>query len=117
MPVTRGAIAAQITQRPDVNRSNSQADSAGSCRSREWPAARGTHGIERVGLARPVPVLAVSAAGLNNPDTGGCHVPGQARAVASGSLDADQAHGPEPAQPAQQPGITGCRGRELLHAE
>jgi len=39
------------------------------------------------------------------------------RAVASGPFDPDQAHGPEPAQPAQQPGIAGRRDRELPDAE
>jgi hypothetical protein len=42
---------------------------------------------------------------------------GQARAVAAGPLDPDQADRPEPAQPAQQPGIAGCRGRELPDTE
>jgi hypothetical protein len=44
-------------------------------------------------------------------------VPGQACAVAAGALDPDQAHGPELAQPVQQPGITGSCDRELPHAE
>jgi hypothetical protein len=78
---------------------------------------RGAHRIERVGLAGPAPVLPVGTIDLNNPDTRGCHVPGQASAVAAGPLDADQAHRPEPAQPVQQTGVTGRRGRELLHAQ
>jgi hypothetical protein len=78
-------------------------------------SSRGAHGIERIGLTRPAPVLAVGTIDFNNPDTRGCHMPGQASAVASGSLDADQADCPEAAQPAEQPAITGCRGRELLH--
>src|ERR1700722_11310484 len=42
---------------------------------------------------------------------------GQAGAVAAGALDADQAHGPEPAQPAQQAGVTGRGDGELPDAE
>jgi hypothetical protein len=42
---------------------------------------------------------------------------GQAGAVTAGALDPDQAHGPEAAQPARQPGIAGRGGRELRHAE
>jgi len=44
-------------------------------------------------------------------------VAGQAGAVAAGALDPDQAHGPEPAQPAQQAGVTGRADRELPDAE
>ena len=44
-------------------------------------------------------------------------MPGQARAVTAGPLDPDQGDGPEPAQPAQQTGIAGSSGRELLHAK
>ena len=40
-------------------------------------------------------------------------MPGQARAVTAGALDAGQSHGPEPAQPVQQAGILGRGGREL----
>jgi hypothetical protein len=41
----------------------------------------------------------------------------KARAVTAGTLDADQGNGPEPAQPAEQPGVAGRRDRELLDAE
>jgi hypothetical protein len=78
---------------------------------------RGAHGIEGIGLARPAAVLAVGAIYLDDPDPGRGDMAGQARAIAAGPLDPDQAHGPEPAQPAQQPGVTGRRGRELLHAK
>jgi hypothetical protein len=44
-------------------------------------------------------------------------VPGQARAVTAGALDPDQAHGPEPAQPAQQPRVADLGRGELLDAE
>jgi hypothetical protein len=44
-------------------------------------------------------------------------MPGQASAIAAGPLDPDQGDGPEPGQPAQQPGIAGRRGRELPDAE
>ena len=74
-------------------------------------------GIERVGLARPAPVLAVRAVHLHDPDAGRGDVAGQARAVAASPLDPGQAHRPEPAQPAQQPGIAGRRRRELLDPE
>ena len=69
--------------------------------------------VQRVGLALPAAVLPVGAVHLDDPDAGGCHVPGQAGAVAAGPLDPDQGDGPEPGQPAQQPGIAGRRGREL----
>ena len=42
---------------------------------------------------------------------------GQARAVAAGPFDADQPDGPEPAQPAEQPGIASGGDREFLDAE
>ena len=74
----------------------------------------GADGIERVGLALPAPVLAVGAVDLDDPDTGGGDVAGQAGAIAAGALDTDQADRPEPAQPAQQPGVAGRGGRELL---
>ena len=44
-------------------------------------------------------------------------VPGQARAVAAGALDADQGDVPEPGQPAQQAGVPGRGGRELPHPQ
>jgi hypothetical protein len=43
-------------------------------------------------------------------------VPGQARAVTAGALDAGQGDSPEPGQPVQQTGIPGRGGRELPHA-
>ena len=73
--------------------------------------------VQRVGLALPAPVLAVRAVHLDDPDAGGCHVPGQARAVAAGPLDPDQGDGPEPGQPAQQPGIAARRSGELPDTE
>src|SRR5260370_422957 len=72
---------------------------------------------ERVVLALPAPVLAVGAAGLDDPDAGGRDVAGQAGPVAAGALDAGQADGPEPAQPAQQPGVAGRGDGELCDAE
>src|SRR5262249_39677006 len=59
--------------------------------------------IQRVGLARPVPVLPIGPVYLDDPDAGRGQVPGQARAVTAGALDADQGHLPEPAQPARTP--------------
>src|SRR6266481_3946959 len=56
-------------------------------------------GVEGIGLTLPAPVLPVRAVDLDDPDTGRGDVPGQARAVASGAFDPDQADGPEPAQP------------------
>jgi hypothetical protein len=44
-------------------------------------------------------------------------VAGQAGAVAAGALDPDQAHGPEPVQPAQQAGIASRGDGELPDAE
>src|SRR5215472_10146483 len=77
----------------------------------------GADGIQRVGLALPAPVLPVAAVHLHDPDPRRGEVPGQARAVTAGPFDAGQAHRAEPAQPLQQPGITGRGGRELLDAE
>jgi hypothetical protein len=44
-------------------------------------------------------------------------VAGQSGAVTASPFDADQARGAEPAQPAQQAGITSRGGRELPDAE
>jgi hypothetical protein len=77
---------------------------------------RGADRVQRVGLALPA-VLAVGSVHPDDPDAGRGDVPGQAGAVTAGALDADQAHGPEPAQPAQQPGIARRDRRELPDAE
>ena len=61
---------------------------------------RGADRIGRIGLARAPPVLPVRPAGLDNPDPGGADVPGQARAVTAGALDADQADRAKALQPA-----------------
>jgi len=74
-------------------------------------------GIQQVGLALPPTVLAVGTIHLHDPDACSSDVPGQARAVAAGPFDADQADGPEPAQPAQQAGISSRGGGKLLDAE
>ena len=71
-------------------------------------------GVERVGLALAAAVLPVGPAGLHDPDTSRGDVAGQAGAVAAGTFDPGQAHGPEPAQPAQQAAGSGRGGRELL---
>jgi hypothetical protein len=42
---------------------------------------------------------------------------GQAGAVAAGALDPDQAHRPEPAEPAQEARVAGRGNRELPDAE
>jgi hypothetical protein len=96
---------------------------------RAVPALRGAAGparlrgpggadrIERVGLARPAPVLAVGPVHLDDPDPGSGHVPGQPGTVAAGALDPDQAHIPEAPQPGQQLGVAGRGDRELLDAE
>jgi len=44
-------------------------------------------------------------------------VAGQPGAVTAGPFDADQAHGPEPAQPAQQAGVADSSDGEFLDAE
>ena len=62
---------------------------------------RAGHRVQRIGLALAAPVLPVRTVHLHHPDARGCHVPGQARAVAAGPFDADQGDGPEPAQPAR----------------
>ncbi len=68
----------------------------------------GADGIQRVRLALPPPVLAIRAVHLHHPHAGGRDVAGQARAVAAGAFDPDQADGPEPAQPPQQAAVTGA---------
>jgi hypothetical protein len=78
---------------------------------------RGADRVQRIGLALPAAVLAVGSVHLDDPDAGGGDVASQAGAVTAGALDADQAHRPEPAQPAQQPGIARRADRELLDAE
>jgi hypothetical protein len=78
---------------------------------------RGADRIQRIGLARPPPVLPVRPVHLDDPDPGAGDVPGQASAIAAGALDADQTHRAEPAQPGQQPRIPRRRRRELLHAK
>jgi hypothetical protein len=69
------------------------------------------------GLAVAAAVLPVSPDCLDDPDPGRGHVPGQARTVAAGALDAGQGDRPEPAQPAEQAGVPGRRGRELPHPQ
>jgi hypothetical protein len=71
-------------------------------------------GVEGVGLALAAAVLPVGAVHLHDPDTGHADVAGQAGAVAAGALDPDQAHRPEPAQPAQEAGVSGRGRREFL---
>ncbi len=63
--------------------------------------------IQRVGLALPAPVLAVGPVDLDDPDAGRGDVPGQSGAVTAGPFDPDQADRPEPAQPAEQAGVSG----------
>ena len=70
-----------------------------------------------IGLALPAPVLPVRAVHLDDPDARRGDVAGQPGAVTAGPFDADQAHGPEPAQPAQQAGVASRGGRELPDAE
>ncbi len=77
----------------------------------------GADRIQRVGFALAAPVLAVGAVDLHDPDAGRGDVAGQPGAVTAGALDPDQAHRPEPAQPAQQPAVAGGGSGELLHAE
>ena len=61
----------------------------------------GADRIERVGLARPAPVLAVGPVHLDDPDPGSGHVPGQPGTVAAGTLDRPGTHSrSRPARPA-----------------
>ena len=62
---------------------------------------RGAHRIQRVRLAVPPSVLPVGAVYLDDLDADRGHVPGQARAVAAGPLDPDQADRAEALQPAK----------------
>ena len=67
--------------------------------------------VQRVRLAVAAAVLPVGPVDLDDPDPGCGQMPGQARAVAAGALNADQGDGPEPGQPAEQAGVPGCGGR------
>jgi hypothetical protein len=62
---------------------------------------RRTDRIHRIGLALPVPVLPVGPVYPDDPDAGRGQVPGQARAVTAGALDAGQADGAEPGKPSR----------------
>jgi len=77
----------------------------------------GADGIQRIGLALPATVLTAGTVDLDDPDAGRGDVAGQARAVATRTLDADQGDGPEPAPPAQQARVAARGSRELLHAQ
>jgi hypothetical protein len=86
-------------------------------RARPGWAARAALTAPGVGFALAAAVLAVGTAGFHDPDTGCGDVAGQAGAVAAGPLDPGQAYGPEPAQPAQEAGVSGRGGRELLDSQ
>jgi hypothetical protein len=77
----------------------------------------GADGVQRAGLALPAAILAVRTADPDDPDTGCSDVASQAGAVAAGALNPGQAHGPEPAQPLQEPGVAGRAGREFPDAK
>ena len=64
-----------------------------------------------------MPVLPVRPVHLDNPYAGRGQVPGQACAVAAGTLDADQGDGPELTQPLQQVSVSGCGSGELPDAQ
>jgi hypothetical protein len=83
----------------------------------DWAARAALTASSGPGLALAAAVLAVRAVHFDDPDAGGRHVAGQARAVAAGPLDPDQADRAEPAQPAEQTGVAGRADRELLDAE
>ena len=70
-------------------------------------------GIDRVGLALPAAGLAVRAVDLDQLHPDPLQIPSQPGAVDPGPLDPDPHQLPEPAQPAQQSGVTGRGGREL----
>jgi hypothetical protein len=79
----------------------------------DWAARAALTASSGVGLALAAAVLPAGTAGLHDPDASRGDVAGQAGAVAAGALDPGQAHGPEPAQPAQQAAVSGRGGREL----
>src|SRR5262249_32589191 len=83
----------------------------------DWAARAALTASSGPGLALPAPVLAVRTVHLHDPDAGRGEIAGQACARTAGPFDAGQAHRAEPAQPPQQPGITGRGGREPGHAE
>jgi hypothetical protein len=79
----------------------------------DWAARAALTASSESDLPWAAAVLPVGAAGLHDPDAGRGDAAGQGGAVAAGALDPDQAHGPEPAQPAQQAAVAGRGGREL----
>src|SRR5215470_4204023 len=79
----------------------------------DWAARAALTASKGPGLARPPPVLPVGTVHLHHPHPRRRDVPGQARAVTAGPLDADQAHRAEPAQPPEEAGISGRGSREL----
>ena len=87
-------MAEEVIKCPNCGRRNRVPAFGAPGRPARLRSLRGTHGIERVGLACPAPVLAVGTTDLNNPDTRGGDVPGRASAVAAGSLDAQGLPGP-----------------------
>src|SRR5215510_6066296 len=83
----------------------------------DWAARAALTASSGPGLARPPPVLPVGTIHLHHPHPRRGDVPGQAGTVPAGPFDAGQAHRAEPAQPAQQLGISSRGGRELGDAE
>src|SRR5215472_10344158 len=59
----------------------------------DWAAPGGADRIQRIGLARPAPVLPAGTIHLNHPDAGRGDVPGQPGTITAGPFDAGQAHG------------------------
>jgi hypothetical protein len=83
----------------------------------DWAARAALTASKGAGLALPAAVLPAGTVDLHDPDTRRGDVAGQAGAVAAGAFDPDQAHSPEPAQPAKKAGVAGRGGRELPDTE
>src|SRR5271166_3494829 len=85
----------------------------GAPRARPGSADR----IQGIGLALTAAVLPVGTVHLDDPDASRGDITGQPGTVTACPLDPDQAHRPEPAQPAQQAGIASRGSGELPDAE
>jgi hypothetical protein len=93
---------------------------AGLGRAVRGPTQRGAgraDRVDRVGLTRQAPRLAVGSVDLDHHDVVGVQEPGQPRSVAAGPLHPDQGDLTERGQPPQQLAVSRSRGRERRRSQ